>query len=487
MNSRALYLLPLAWLVFCYALYASYVHQQTRRLAAAEQRMIALLEICRNLHDRLADREDGPARRPTVARAGALPGPGGAAPLAATLPRPPEVSFPDLWKDQDGCPEQIRAMRLWAAYFFATLGLSVGALICYGIHLHRRTLSALAYRERRARITATLVDAVLFEHSPDAKRTGYSPLWEKVFGCPPPDAASTPEEALLARAPEEDRPRLRDMFATLRQGAKKAETEARLARGDGVLLWCRIQARNLTDDRGRPGMAGSIVNIDTEKKERLALQHKALYDALTGILNRSGFQAAVEVACGVHCAGHGRCPGKTGSPARPDLCPRTAPVPPCVFGLVDMDHFKELNDTYGHPAGDAVLQKLGAALRETFPPPAAVGRLGGDEFALFLPRYPGMTELERLLRDFQQRIAAAGPGGAPIQCSIGVIVETPGECRYPAYFERADRALYEAKNKGRNRYVIYNSAAILPSPAALAVRDPSPREEDKTPPAGNRP
>lgn len=477
MKSRALYLLPLVWLIFCYALYTSYIHQQTRRLAAGEERMLTLLEICRNLHDRIAAWEDGPARWETdAARPPWMPG--GSGDLSETMPRPRVFSdfsdFPNLWNWREGgVPEQIRNMRLWAAYFFTTLGVFVGALICYGLHLHRRTLSALAYREQRARIMTNLVDAVLFEYSPDRKHASYSPFWHRVFGCPPPDAAATPEEAIRAHAVEEDRQSVRDMFARLRQGAEKAETEARLLRGDGGPLWCRIQACNLTDDLGRPCMAGSIINIDSEKKERLALQHKALYDALTGILNRSGFQAAVEVACGVHCAGHGRCPGKTGTPARPDLCPRTAPVPPCVFGLVDMDHFKELNDTHGHPAGDAVLQRLGTILRESFPPPSSVGRLGGDEFAFFLPRYPGMTELERLLKGFQRRLAAAGIDGAPIECSIGVIVETPGECRYTAYFELADRALYEAKNKGRNRYIVYNRVAVLPSPAAIAVRDPS--------------
>ena len=140
MKSRALYLLPLVWLLFCYALYASYIHQQTRRLAVGEERMITLLEICRNLHDRIAAWEDGPARWEMDATR--LPRTsGGSGDLSETMPRP-RVSpdFPNVWNQWDGgVPEQIRAIRLWAAHFFATLGVFVGALICYGLHLHRRT------------------------------------------------------------------------------------------------------------------------------------------------------------------------------------------------------------------------------------------------------------------------------------------------------------------------------------------------------------
>lgn len=159
-----------------------------------------------------------------------------------------------------------------------------------------------------------------------------------------------------------------------------------------------------------------------------------------------------------------RSPFRKQKPGRPDLCPRTYPVPPCVFGLVDMDHFKEINDTRGHLVGDAILQKLGSTLRDCFPQPASVGRLGGDEFAFFLPHYPGMAELERRLEIFQQKLAATDTAGLHIECSIGVIVETQGECRYQCYYELADRALYEAKNKGRNCYVIRNGVSILPSP-----------------------
>ena len=509
LKSRAVCLLPLAWLIFCYLLYAFYVSQRTRNLAIFEtSRVESMRQICRNLHewagnlgDILVPQETGirpcghltpPRDTETTAdgrsfvrvdpacllqmldahmeqsgqgktAASAIPVSGSKAAqddaenrCVATLLAGDSTLFDSSTSLQE--------TKIRAALLFGALGISVGALIFYGLLLNRRTISTLAYKEQRTRVMANLANAVLFEYSIDQNRAAYSSLWRTVFDCPPPATISTPQEALCAQTHEEDRQKLRELFQTLTQGTEKADIEVRLLRGDDTPLWCRIQACNLVDDKGGVCIVGSIADIDTETKERLALQHKALYDALTGTLNRSGFQAAVELACGSYCIDHGRCPGKTGMPGRPDLCPRTYPVPPCVFGLVDMDHFKEINDTRGHLVGDAILQKLGSILRDCFPSPASVGRLGGDEFAFFLPHYPGMAELERRLKIFQRNLAASDTDGLHIECSIGVIVETQGECRYQCYYELADQALYEAKNKGRNCYVIRNGVSILPSP-----------------------
>lgn len=510
LKSRALCLLPLAWLVFCYLLYAFYISQRTKNLAVFEESQIeSMRQICRNLHqwageagDILVPQEAGirlcgpqasshdtevaddgrtfmridpvcllqvpgnhaehAGQGKTAASAGNAVSGGIAAQDDAENRCMTALLAGDRVFDTSKALQETKAR---AALLFSALGISVGALIFYGLLLNRRTISALAYKEQRTRIMANLANAVLFEYSIDRNRAAYSSLWNAIFDCPPPATTSPPREALCARTHEEDKQKLRDMFHSLEHGREKADIAVRLLRGDGSPLWCRIQARNLVDDKGGACIVGSITDIDTETKERLALQHKALYDGLTSILNRSGFQAAVELACGSYCTDHVQCPGKTGLPGRADLCPRTNPAPPCVFGLVDMDHFKEINDTRGHLTGDTILQELGTILRESFPPPASVGRLGGDEFAFFLPQYPGMAELKLRLEIFQQKLAAANTTGLHIECSIGVIVEIQGECRYQYYYEQADKALYEAKNKGRNCYVIRNGVTILPSPA----------------------
>ncbi len=121
--------------------------------------------------------------------------------------------------------------------------------------------------------------------------------------------------------------------------------------------------------------------------------------------------------------------------------------------ILDVDNFKRLNDTYGHPNGDRVLISIAHILRTTFEDCGIVGRLGGDEFAVFCE--------DVTLRDIEDRAAKVCArvtslvihGVHGISCSIGVARCVPGEGFSTAY-PRADRALYRAKELGKNRYFV---------------------------------
>lgn len=138
---------------------------------------------------------------------------------------------------------------------------------------------------------------------------------------------------------------------------------------------------------------------------------------------------------------------------------RTENVSLLVF---DVDHFKQINDTYGHPAGDSVLQAIGDALnRQTRRIDIAV-RYGGDEFAIFLPNVD-----KEACRQFAERLrreicAIRLPGalaGIEITISAGVAEHLPGETLRD-FLQRTDVALYDAKRAGRNRVTPSNAAAI---------------------------
>lgn len=129
-----------------------------------------------------------------------------------------------------------------------------------------------------------------------------------------------------------------------------------------------------------------------------------------------------------------------------------------AFAIVDVDHFKTLNDTYGHQPGDEVLRIVSRALLAAVRPSDIVGRTGGDEFLVILPSTGSRAALEladrmrRAVVDSDLR-AVLGPrvlGGATV--SIGVARWRPSDS-IGAMMERADAALYEAKGRGRNRVV----------------------------------
>jgi diguanylate cyclase (GGDEF)-like protein len=127
---------------------------------------------------------------------------------------------------------------------------------------------------------------------------------------------------------------------------------------------------------------------------------------------------------------------------------------PCAALIVDIDHFKEINDRHGHPVGDEVLRAMAAALRESVDEPAFFGRLGGEEFLIVLPN----TTLEAaraVAESFRERIASidvtlGSAGRGHITASIGVSDATPGRDTPSSLLRRADAALYAAKRGGRN-------------------------------------
>jgi diguanylate cyclase len=140
---------------------------------------------------------------------------------------------------------------------------------------------------------------------------------------------------------------------------------------------------------------------------------------------------------------------------------------PVSLLLVDMDGFKLINDTFGHPEGDAALRRLSDALTRTFPRKSDfVARFGGDEFAAVLRETPlkdGMALGDRLLKAARATEIEHEGVRIKLAVSIGIAALMPGE-DLNSWLLRADRALYEAKRQGRNRLIAAEetTAALVP-------------------------
>jgi two-component system cell cycle response regulator len=126
--------------------------------------------------------------------------------------------------------------------------------------------------------------------------------------------------------------------------------------------------------------------------------------------------------------------------------------------LTDLDFFKRVNDTYGHAAGDSVLQAFGIQLLGRLRASDPVGRIGGEEFLVVLPETSG-REAHRVAEDLRAAMAEdpvtlPGAGAVKVTCSLGVAELREGDATAGALLARADAALYRAKEGGRNRVVV---------------------------------
>jgi diguanylate cyclase (GGDEF)-like protein len=207
-------------------------------------------------------------------------------------------------------------------------------------------------------------------------------------------------------------------------------------------------------------LAGRIARRQRETMETLEIQSKR--DPLTSLENRRGFLEKMT--------------------AELDRAERFSW--PISMLILDLDHFKGLNDQYGHAVGDMVLVETSALLRETIGAVDHLARVGGEEFAVAAVAaepHHGRDLAERILRAFRTRNWNRIRPGMRVSCSIGIAVLQPGprgdapvSAVLSELMQRADRALYHVKQNGRNGFCVSGSEEALTAPiTAKAFVEPS--------------
>ncbi len=130
---------------------------------------------------------------------------------------------------------------------------------------------------------------------------------------------------------------------------------------------------------------------------------------------------------------------------------------PLSISMIDVDNFKDINDTYGHAVGDQVLRYIASEMRDRIRQPDVIGRLGGDEFLVILPSSPAHAAAEQARRLCQQVAGApviAGKEIISVGLSIGITQYQPNSDDWHTLLERADQAMYQAKRNGRGQWAI---------------------------------
>ncbi|MCI9296871.1 MAG: diguanylate cyclase [Clostridiales bacterium] len=227
------------------------------------------------------------------------------------------------------------------------------------------------------------------------------------------------------------------------QGTRECSLECRRLDEGGHPYWTQATVQLLPDPYSDDIKAFILVkNIDQEKRRHLLLQERSTRDSLTGVFNRGTLLEQVEA-----------------------LLKNSGPQDQHTLVMVDIDHFKELNDRMGHQFGDYVLTSTAASLRSVLRSDDLIGRLGGDEFALLLKNLPpepfqphdiGVhTDQQAVLHRVSRALSCSFEDGIRTTGSLGAAVYPRDGVSFDELYNHADIALYEAKRQGRDRCLLY--------------------------------
>jgi diguanylate cyclase (GGDEF)-like protein/PAS domain S-box-containing protein len=243
----------------------------------------------------------------------------------------------------------------------------------------------------------------------------------------------------IVASPDDERwHAMRDAVVT--GGSPLADSEIRLVRSDAVVVWAQLAIGLLGDDDGRPSsLVAQFVNVTEAHESRESLRFLATHDSLTQLLNRRALLARMGTVLA-------HAPRRNGRMA-------------VLFA--DLDGLKDVNDAYGHAAGDQLIVEAARRLTAQVRDEDLVARLGGDEFVLVLPSVTGLDDALAVARKV---IASMGPplnlGGHDVSLGISVgVALADGDDDAATLLRNADAALYRAKDGGRNRIEVHVPAA----------------------------
>lgn len=225
-------------------------------------------------------------------------------------------------------------------------------------------------------------------------------------------------------------------YETARKGGL-FKAQYRFMRPDGNVTWVYGQAAAKKNDHGEVvGYVGTITDISEQKEYEEALRRQATTDNLTGLSNR--VTALDRLTLAVSQAHRDRCHA--------------------VLMFVDLDHFKHINDSLGHQAGDELLSQSAARLQACVREGHTVARFGGDEFLIIMPALDkteyAETVAQRVIKAFERPFSVGG-NEVFVSASLGLAVYPEDGCDAESLLCHADAALYRVKESGRNTYCFF--------------------------------
>ena len=234
---------------------------------------------------------------------------------------------------------------------------------------------------------------------------------------------------------QEDARNIIIFFEELKKGLKEGSIEVRVVNKFGKSVWYKASMSNIVNELGNPiKVVGILSDIDEQKRKLQSAEESAKRDPLTQLYNKTCTSDLIQMQIENTCLEG-------------------------VFLLLDIDNFKGVNDSLGHLYGDAVLSELARSLKSLFRDSDITGRIGGDEFVVFMSGARDLKVIQNkadtILKVFERSFHREGTK-QNISCSIGISLYPKDGNTYDELIQKADRALYHAKSRGKNQYTLYS-------------------------------
>jgi diguanylate cyclase (GGDEF)-like protein/PAS domain S-box-containing protein len=305
----------------------------------------------------------------------------------------------------------------------------------------QRVEDALRESEERYALAVRAANDGLWDWNLKKNQIYYSPRWKHMLGYSDDEIGDNPNE-WFNRVHADDIAQLKtNISAHIKGLSAHFECEYRIQHSNGSYRWMLSRGMAVMGgDKTALRLAGSQTDITLRKQAEIKLLHDAFHDSLTELPNRALFIDRLN-----HVIERGKRDGTH------------------IYAVIflDLDRFKDVNDSLGHLTGDQLLIATAHLLRSILRPMDTVARLGGDEFVILLEDIRDVSDVTRVADRIQKKLmmAALLPGHTIfMSASMGIVLSSTGYDRPEDILRDADTAMYRAKENGRSRYEIFDSA-----------------------------
>ncbi len=305
----------------------------------------------------------------------------------------------------------------------------------------QRVEDALRESEERYSLAVRAANDGLWDWNLKNNQIYYSPRWKHMLGYSDQEISDNPSEWLNRVHPEDIQKLKTNISAHIKGLSAHFECEYKIMHANGSYRWMLSRGMAVIgNDKTAQRLAGSQTDITLRRQAEIKLLHDAFHDALTELPNRSLFIDRLEHVIERNRRDNSRL---------------------YAVLFLDLDRFKDVNDSLGHLTGDQLLVATAHLLQSILRPTDTVARFGGDEFVILLEDIKDVSDVTRVADRIQKKLmlAALLPNHTIfMSASMGIVLSATGYNRPEDVLRDADTAMYRAKESGRSRYEIFDSA-----------------------------